>query len=289
MILAKLLQSAPVIIMDGAMGTELMRRGIEPGGEANLERPDLVALIHRAYAEAGAKFLLTNTLTANRIAAAGRAGRLELDCINAAGVRLARENAGPDCVILGDIGSTGHLSDPSDSGWRDELFDAYSEQARVLASEGADGFMLETMCSLEEALLALRACKNVSDLPVLVSFAPKTAFGGGRTISGDSVADCARQVENEGGAAVGLNCGGVNPVEMAGIIAAMAGAAALPLLAKPNAGIPRASEKRFVYGLDETEFARGVMQCHHAGAKLVGGCCGTTPGHIRALAENLKD
>jgi len=285
--LSDLLAGAGLLVLDGAMGTELARRGLEMGGQNCLSAPEAVAAVHQAYAEAGCTVLLTNTLTMNRIQLAALPTSVDVREVNLAGARLARQAAGTDRYVLGDMTSTGKLLEPYGDLAESEARAAFREQAECLAEGGVDGFIIETMMDLNEALCALRACKEVSPLPVFLSMAFSTLRDGGRTIMGNSAADCARAAAEAGAQAVGANCGEVDPFEVAQIVAAMRRVTDLPILAEPNAGKPKLVEGRTVFDMTPAAFAEGVVECVRAGARLVGGCCGTSPAHLRAAVTAL--
>jgi len=285
--LSDVLAGAGLLVLDGAMGTELARRGLEMGGQNCLSAPEAVAAVHQAYAEAGCTVLLTNTLTMNRIQLAALPTSVDVREVNLAGARLARQAAGTDRYVLGDMTSTGKLLEPYGDLAESEARAAFREQAEYLAEGGIDGFIIETMMDLNEALCALRACREVSPLPVFLSMAFSTLRDGGRTIMGNSAADCARAAAEAGAQAVGANCGEVDPFEVAQIVAAMRRVTDLPILAEPNAGKPKLVEGRTVFDMTPVAFAEGVVECVRAGARLAGGCCGTSPAHLRAAAAAL--
>jgi 5-methyltetrahydrofolate--homocysteine methyltransferase len=187
--------------------------------------------------------------------------------------------------VLGDISSTGQLLEPYGDYTEAAFYETFREQAEVLAEEGVDGFIIETMFDLREALCALRACQDVADLPVLVSLAFATPANGGRTIMGNSAAEVARAVAEAGAHAVGANCGDLDPAEVATVVSEMRAATSLPILAQPNAGKPRLVNGKAEYDMTPATFAAGMRQCLEAGTRLVGGCCGTGPEHIRALVR----
>jgi 5-methyltetrahydrofolate--homocysteine methyltransferase len=168
-----------------------------------------------------------------------------------------------------------------------EAYAAFAEQAAILAEGGVDGFIIETMFDLREALCALRACRNSAELPVIVSMTFEHLKKEGRTIMGNSARDCAKALTEAGASVVGANCGNIDPFQMAEIVSEMRGITSLPVLAQPNAGKARFVENRTVYNMTPSDFADGVDRCLQAGARLVGGCCGTSPAHIRAVAALL--
>jgi methionine synthase I (cobalamin-dependent) len=228
---------------------------------------------------------MSNTLTANRIFTHGPDS--DLRELNLAGVRLARAAAGT-APVLGDMGSCGKLLQPFGPLTEAEAHAAFLEQAQLLAEGGVDGFIVETMTDIREAVCALRACRVAADLPVIVTLTYRTARDGGRTLMGNRTADCVRQLEAAGAAAVGANCGEIDPLELAAIIAAMRALTSLPILAKPNAGKPRVESGRLIYDLPVAEFVDGQSACIRSGATLVGGCCGTSPEYIAALARAIR-
>jgi 5-methyltetrahydrofolate--homocysteine methyltransferase len=204
--------------------------------------------------------------------------------VNAAGIRLARQAAGRKGYVLGDLSATGKLLEPYGECSEHELYQTYREQAGFLADAGADGFIIETMLDLREALCALRGCRAAADLPVMVSMSFSTVEKGGRTIMGNSAEDCARELTQAGAFAVGANCGDLDPAQTAVVVSLLHAATSLPVLAQPNAGKPRLAEGRTVFDMPPADFALGIAECLRAGANLVGGCCGTTPEHMKAVA-----
>jgi len=189
--------------------------------------------------------------------------------------------------VLGDISSTGQLLEPYGTYKEQEFYDAFKEQAEALAEAGVDGFIIETMFDLREALCALRACKDNFSLPVIVSIAFATDQKGGRTIMGNSAEQCAKDLADAGADAVGANCGDIDPAQMAKVVSVLKSATTLPLLAQPNAGRPKLVDNQTVFDMGPAAFAAGIAKCLDAGAQLLGGCCGTTPKHIRAVRELL--
>ncbi|NIS60649.1 MAG: 5-methyltetrahydrofolate--homocysteine methyltransferase [Proteobacteria bacterium] len=278
------LQTQRRILLDGAMGTQLDSRGMKPGGQDNLTNPEVVLEIHREYARCGCHALITNTLTMNRIYIETHHLDVEVQEVNRAGVELARQAADNHQYVLGDISSTGQLLEPYGTYKESEFYDAFREQAEILGEAGVDGFIIETMFDLREALCALRACRDIFSLPVIVSMAFTTEAKGGRTIMGNSAEECARRITDSGGDVVGANCGDLDPFQMGVVVSLLQSATSLPILAQPNAGKPQLVDNVTVYGMDPTRFAAGIVKCTRAGARLVGGCCGTSPAHIRAVA-----
>jgi 5-methyltetrahydrofolate--homocysteine methyltransferase len=277
------------ILLDGAMGTQFDNRGLKPGGENNIANPEVVLEIHREYAQCGCHALITNTLTMNRIYIETHHVDVGVLEVNRAGVELARQAADDHQYVLGDISSTGQLLEPYGTYEESEFYEAFKEQAEILAEAGVDGLIVETMFDLREALCALRACKDNFPLPVLVSMAFATEEKGGRTIMGNSAEECARRITDSGADVVGANCGDLDPFQMGVVVSLLQSATSLPIVAQPNAGKPELIDNVTVYEMESTTFAAGIAKCLRAGARLVGGCCGTSPEHIRAVGCVLDE
>ncbi len=284
---ADLLATDRVILLDGAMGTELSRRGVVAGGQVNLEAGEVVCAIHREYIACGCDAITTNTLTMNRIYIETHKVGVSVEEVNRVGAKLARTAGGDGVFVLGNISSTGQLLEPYGTFTEDQFVETFKEQALILADAGVDGFIIETMIDLREAVCALRGCKAVSDLPALVSMSFATDDKGGRTVMGDSAADCADRLAGEGAGAIGANCGDLDPHQTAVVVGLFRQASALPLVAQPNAGKPKLVGDLTVFDMGADDFAAGIKECAAAGAMIAGGCCGTTPAHIKAVAERL--
>lgn len=276
-------------MLDGAIGTQLDKRGLMSRGRNNLDSPEAVLDIHRDYARCGCHALTTNTLTMNRIYIETHNVGVSVQDVNQAGVELARQAADNNQFILGDISSTGQLLEPYGSYKESDFYDTFKEQAQVLAEAGVDGFIIETVFDLREALCALRACKDNFQLPVIASIAFATETKGGRTIMGNSAEDCAKNLTEAGADVIGANCGDLDPAQMAVVVSILKSATNKPILAQPNAGKPRLVDDKTVFEMAPADFASGIAECLQAGASLVGGCCGSTPEHIRAVAEMLDE
>jgi 5-methyltetrahydrofolate--homocysteine methyltransferase len=282
------LESDEIILLDGAIGTELDKRGLMGRAGNNLDAPEAVLEIQREYAACGCDALTANTLTMNRIFVETHNLDISVREVNKAGVELARHVAGKDKYVLGNLSSTGQLLEPYGNFKEAQFDDAFREQAGILAESGVDGFLIETVFDLREALCALRACKENFSLPVIVSIAYKTEVKGGRTIMGDSAEQCAKSLTDAGADVVGANCGELDPAQMAVIVSILKSATILPVLAQPNAGKPKLIGDKTVFEMTPVPFAAGIDECIRAGARFVGGCCGTSPEHIRAVAGMLE-
>lgn len=276
------------ILLDGAMGTQLAERGLSMGGQSNLSSPDQVLSIHKEYSQCGCHILITNTLTMNRIYIETHNVGVDVREVNLVGAKLAKQAADKNQYVLGDISSTGKLLDPYGDLPESAAYAAFAEQAKLLVAGGVDGFIIETMIDLREALCALRACKDVSSLPAIVSMAFSATKKGGRTIMGNSAEECAIALTESGAQAVGANCGDIDPLQMAEIVRTIHSATELPVLAQPNAGKPMLIDNRTEFDMPPAEFLKGIVECIRAGAHLVGGCCGTSPEHIYAVTRALS-
>jgi 5-methyltetrahydrofolate--homocysteine methyltransferase len=278
-----------VLLMDGAYGTELQHRGLEPGGCGecwNVDRPDAVRSIHRAYADAGAEVLLTNTFGGSRIALDRHGAGDRVAELNRAAARLARELAGGDRWVLGDMGPIGGFLEPLGEHTVAEVETAFREQAEALIEGGADGVLIETMTALDELSAAIRAAREAGAPFVIASLAFDATRVGPRTMMGVSPEEAAAAAVEEGADALGANCGsGLDLGGYADIIRRYRSAVPdLPLLCRPNAGTPRRVGSEIVYDLGPEAMAAGAGGLVEAGVRVLGGCCGTSPEHIARLA-----
>lgn len=228
MSLSEDLKNNEILLLDGAMGTQLDKRGLMARGRNNLDAPEAVLEIHREYAQCGCDVLTTNTLTMNRIYIEKHDVGVDVRDVNRAGAELARQAAGDHRYVLGDISSTGQLLEPYGDYKESQFYDAFREQAEVLAEGGVDGFIIETMFDLREALCALRACKDNFSLPAVVSIAFQTEQKGARTIMGNSAADCAKSLTDAGADCIGTNCGDIGPPQMAVVVSILKTSTTLP-------------------------------------------------------------
>lgn len=277
------------LLCDGAMGTQLYERGVEddPLDLANLTHPDVVKAIHLDYLRAGAEVIQTNTFGANgvRLAAAGVEGRVEE--INRAAVAIAeqaRRLVGQSIWIAGGIGPLGRDSSPFGALDSATGHNAFAQQAAALADAGVDLFMLETFSSLAEVKLAVAAVRSVSPLPIV---AQMTFDEEGVTLGGDTPEEVAAALGELDLAAFGANCS-VGPDLIRDVVERMARVAGLPIAAQPNAGLPAYVDGRIEYSADPKYFSDAARQIAVAGARLLGGCCGTTPEHIAKVRDALR-
>ena len=283
------------VLADGAMGTLLNSRGIFINrcyDELNLSNPALILAVHEEYLQAGAEIIETNTFGANRFRLTRHGIGDKVRDINAAGARLARQavehlrakQAG-EAWVAGAVGPLGVRLEPLGKTGLDEARAAFAEQIGVLAANGVDLLIIETMPALNEAHEALKAAQEVApDLPVLVMV---TVDEEGNCLDGSSPAHAAALLSEWGAGAIGVNCS-TGPTNVLTAIEAMRGATTLPLAAMPNAGLPRAVEGRNVYLCSPEYMASFARKAIAAGAQMVGGCCGTTPNHIRAMRSAMR-
>jgi methionine synthase I (cobalamin-dependent) len=286
-----------IFLLDGAMGTQLFARGVEPGGgndAINIESPQIVRDIHAAYHKAGSDAVLTNTFGANRFALARHGCEEKAAAINTAGAKVAREAVGSEGYVLGDVGPTGDFLEPLGMLKAPELLKAFAEQARALAEGGVDGFIIETMTALDEIEVAIEAVKSInSGLPIFASMSFDKGEVGFRTMMGVDVSTAISRMVALGVDAVGFNCGTATLdeyVELAKeyVAAAKATKKKVAVFAEPNAGKPELVDDQAVYRVTPDEFASAVGRIQKTGIHILGGCCGTSPAFIGAVAGKLK-
>jgi len=282
------------LLFDGGMGSMMISEGL---GRTEIpeswieDSPEKIRRIHRDYIEAGADVIQTATFGASSIKLQSTSGGAKLDParINALAAEMLREEidgAGAACFAAGDIGPTGKFFHPVGNLDEKEALESFRVQARALAGGGVDLLLIETMSDLREALTALRAAGEVTDLPVIVELTFQKKRGGYFTIMGNTPEEALELLKREGAAMAGANCtldsAGMKP--LAGVMVQLA---ELPLIFQPNAGQPVMREGRAVYLQKPEEFASDMAEIAEMGAGAVGGCCGTSPDFIRALRERL--
>jgi 5-methyltetrahydrofolate--homocysteine methyltransferase len=288
------LRGGEVLVADGANGARLAAYGYCPGEcpeRWSLEHPEALRAIHTGYIAAGADVVLTNTLGGNRVAL-GRYGLTgEVEAINRGLAELLAETvaaSGRRVHLAGDVGPTGEFLAPYGALAEREAVAIFREQVAALLAGGADAIFIETMMDLGEAVAAVRAARECTDGPVIATMAYSPAPGGYRTMMGVTPAACAEGLLAAGADVVGANCGRVTAAEMPGLVRAMREAGAPLVAVEPNAGLPQLVEGATVYTQTPEEMAAAVPDILTAGASLVGGCCGTTDAHIRAIAAAVR-
>lgn len=283
----ELVKNGPVLL-DGATGTNLQKAGMPVGvcpEQWILENSEVLIDLQKRYVEAGTDILFAPTFTASRIKLKEYGLEDHLEEMNRKLVALSKEAAkGTNALVAGDLTMTGEQLYPLGDLMFEDLVDVYKEQAKIIAEAGADLFVVETMMSLQECRAAVLAIREVCDLPVMVSL---TYNEDGRTLYGTDPVTAVVVMQSLGADAVGMNCS-TGPEAMLEPIAKMAEYATIPLLAKPNAGMPELIDGQTVFNVEPEEFAEVGKKLVEEGAAIIGGCCGTTPEHIRALKEAVK-
>lgn len=273
-----------IVVGDGAMGTYLYQLGLPVGisyEELNLSQPEIIERVHREYYDAGARFIETNTYSANRERLSKYGLEADVEKINRAGVDIARRAVGSDAYVVGSVGS---IRAGKRKNLRTSQVEAdFTEQIEVLIDASVDGILLETFYDLDEIMLALKIVRQFSDLPVICQLAMEDV---GRTSDGYLVSEAFEQLVAAGADVVGFNCRtGPN-----GIIRVLENTRVpdqVPVSVFPNAGIPDYIDGRYHYVSTPAYFAESALRFANLGARVIGGCCGTTPAHIQAIAEAL--
>ncbi|MHC4737804.1 MAG: homocysteine S-methyltransferase family protein [Planctomycetota bacterium] len=284
-------------LLDGAMGTQLFARGIEVGtcnDYLNIDSPNTIFDIHLSYIKAGSDAVITNTFGANEYVLTRNSLDEEAVEINMAAAQIARRAAGLERYVLGNIGPSGNFLQPLGTLSAGELKNAFAVQAKSLLAGGVDGFIIETMTALDEITVAIEAVKSVCDLPVFASMSFDRAGDDYRTMMGVDVKTAVSKIISLEVDAVGFNCGTVSLdeyVELADkyVSAVKTTGKETAIYAEPNAGKPELVDGRAVYRVLPEEFAAAAEKILSAGINIIGGCCGTAPAHIEALAKNLKN
>ena len=281
---SKPLDFGKIIMLDGAMGTVLQSRGLPPGGVPellNLERPELLREVYHDYIAAGSDVIYANTFGANALKLR-RTGKGVAEIVSAA-IKLAKDAAsGTDVRVALDIGPLGELLEPMGTLPFERACELFREVALAGAAAGADLAVIETMTDLYETKAALLAVKENTDLPVLVTMSFEES---GRTFTGCTVASMARTLTGLGADAIGLNCS-MGPDKLAPLLRELCENTPLPVIAKPNAGLPDPVDGH--YDMDAASFADTLAPMADAGVSVFGGCCGTSPDYVRGVAERLK-
>jgi 5-methyltetrahydrofolate--homocysteine methyltransferase len=275
------------VIFDGAMGTMLMAAGLRAGESPelwNIEKPSLVTDIHRRYYEAGSDAVHTNTFGGNTIKLADRGLADRMEIINVEAAKLAREACPSGKFVAGDIGPTGKLIKPLGDLVIEEAEEAFYRQAQALIKGGADLISIETMFSLEEALAALRGAKRLGDVLVIAALTFNRTKKGFFTMMGEGVTQAVAAFDKGGADVIATNCS-LGSRDMVDLTKELRAATRKPILIQPNAGKPVTQKGVTSYQQTPAEFARDGKEIKDSGADMIGGCCGTNPEFIRALAE----
>ena len=291
-VLQTILEEESYLVLDGAMGTMLFSAGLEPGGCPelwNVEQPDKVRGVHRAYLQAGSRVVLTNSFGGSRFRL--RQHNLEsrvteLNRAAAENLRAEADATGQKNLVAGSMGPTGELMEPLGKLTFENAREAFAEQAAALAAGGVDLFWIETMSDINEVQAAIEGARSVSDLPIAATM---TFDAHGRTMMGVTPKKAIETLRGLDILIVGANCG-TGPAEFETIIQTMKAAAPEAILvAKANAGLPKMVGTELVYDGTPEVMAAYAVQMRDLGARLIGACCGSTPDHIRAMVQALAD
>lgn len=289
--LLRRLQRGEVVVGDGAWGTLLMERGLAPGRcpeTFNLDRPEVLSEIGQLYLEAGAQILTTNTFGGSPLKLKAHGLESEADRINRSAVTALRDFAAGRAYVSGSVGPTGAILEPYGDAGEDEVYGAFQRQIEALAEAGADLLCVETMTDLREACLALRAARNVApELPLIATMTFDPTPRGFFTIMGVSVEQAARGLGDAGADLVGSNCGN-GSATMVEVAREFLEHTRLPVIIQPNAGLPENRAGTVVYPETPAFMADRAAELVELGVAVVGGCCGTTPRHIREIRDRLE-
>lgn len=275
------------VLLDGATGSNLMAAGMPRGVCPELwilKHPDAIHQLQTAYVEAGSQIIYAPTFGGNRINLARYGLEERIRELDLTLMGYAKKAAHGRALVAGDVTTTGQFMEPLGDLTYETVFDTYREQISLLAEGGADLLAVETMIHIGETCAAVDAAHAVCDLPIMCSM---TVEADGNIFTGGNIIEAAAQLEAAGADAVGVNCS-VGPEQMEAIIHNIRKTVSIPVLAKPNAGMPIIAENgQAVYQMEPEDFARHMMALASQGATLLGGCCGTTPAFIKALAQRL--
>ena len=278
---------APPLLLDGATGTSLQKHGMPLGACTEkwiLEHPEAVIATQRAYAGAGSDMVYAPTFGANRVALSRHGVKQSVDELVSRLVELSREATGGKTLVAGDMSVTGLGQPPLSDTSFEELVDIFTEQAGALEDSGVDAFAVETQLSLREARAAVIAVRAVSEKPIFVSF---TCGNSGKSLYGTNLSAALLALQDMGAAAFGVNCcGDLGLVEA--LLTDMKRFSRIPLIAKPNAGMPVMTESGAVYGMRPEDMASYVGRFAAAGASIIGGCCGTDETHVYAMKAEME-
>ncbi len=284
----KKLAEQGTVLLDGATGTVLKSKGMPSNicvEDWIASHPDLLSDLQKQYAEAGSQIVYAPTFSANSISLKKYGLENEVERLNTTLVEISRKAVGSRVLVAGDLTTTGELLEPLGELEEEELFEVYCRQIRALTEAGADLLVAETMLSVAETEVAVKAAAAVCDLPIMCTL---TVSENGRALFGGTAVEGVEVLQELGAAAVGVNCS-VGPEQLQKIVADMKEAAVVPVIAKPNAGIPKTDASGNVYyDMTPEDFALQVKKLTDCGAGIVGGCCGTGPAYIAELAKQIR-
>ena len=287
-LLQDLFEKFKIIPLDGAWGTELSKRGL-PAGETpekwNLDFPEKVAEIPKAYAEAGAKIVITNTFGGSKFKLEKSGLGDKVFEVNKAGAEISKNAVGDKIFVFASVGPTGEFLQPLGLTSKEEMEEVFAAQISALKEGGADGLVIETMTDLAEAGCALRAAKKVApNLPAVVSITYDKGVNGYATMMGVTPEQAAKYFDEAGADVIGTNCG--NGIEnMIEVVRELRSHTNKPIWARPNAGMPELVNGETIFPATPEEMAKKIPELITAGATMIGGCCGTSPEHIKAISK----
>lgn len=282
------LAESGVILLDGATGSNLRKAGMPVGVSTELwvlEHPQVIQKLQMEYAEAGSQIIYAPTFSANRMSLAMHDFQGDIRKLNADLVSITKEAVGGRAYVAGDMTTTGKMLEPAGDTSYQELMQVYQEQAKALYNAGVDLIVAETMLSVDETVVLLDAVQSVCDLPVMCTL---TVEADGTALFGGNVVEAVETLQEMGAVAVGLNCS-LGPDQLESVVASMKKVAQVPVIAKPNAGMPVMDEFGMAhYNMAPEQFAASMKKLIAAGAGIIGGCCGTDPSYIRLLNEMCR-
>ncbi len=288
--LKKLLQQKKVLVSDGAWGTMLFSKGLTPGAcpeEWNVSHPEIVATIPRAYLETGVDIILSNSFGGSPFKLAQYGLEERAAELNFAAAKISTDLAQGSALVFGSVGPTGRFLEPLGTTTEPEMIENFKIQIKALADGGVDAILIETMSDLQEVGCAITASREVCDLPIIASLTFEKGKQGYKTMMGVSVAAAVETLSQMAVDVIGSNCG--NGIEqIVEIIAEIRRQSDKFLLARPNAGLPKLVNGVTVFEQTAEQMAQHVPALIHAGANIIGGCCGTTPEHIRAMIKKVR-
>lgn len=277
-----------ILLLDGATGSNLMASGMPRGICTEtwvIEHKDIFQELQRAYIAAGSQVIYAPTFGGNRINLAKHSLTDRIEEINRTLVGYSRELAGDGVYVAGDITTSGSFITADSDYTYDDAFKMYQEQIKILADSGIDLIASETMINIEETLAAVDAANSVCDLPIMCTM---TVEADGSIFSGGNAIEAAVSLEAAGADAVGINCS-VGPDQLVSVVRSIRENVSIPVIAKPNAGMPTIDDKgNAVYSMNPEDFASYMKILIENGASVVGGCCGTTPAFIKALHDSIR-
>lgn len=285
------LNSGRIILSDGAWGTMLQNMGLQSGECPeywNLTHPDRVKEVAATYVKTGSNIVLTNTFGGSCFKLSNYDLQDKTQQINRRGVELSKEAAGDNVLVAASVGPTGKFLQPLGEVSQEEMYTAFCEQISAMVDGGANAILIETMSDLSEATLAVKAAKEVSSLPVMATMTFEKGKLGYRTMMGFSINQTVKALNDANADILGTNCG--NGIEqICEIIAEMRKFTSKFLIAHPNAGLPKLVNNKTVFNQTPEEMAQYIHDLIRVGANIIGGCCGTTPDHIEAMAQQIKN